>query len=101
MRSVAALALAVLAVQAPAAAHAARKRPRRPGRPAIVAPAHVRKTAGLVPSGPVVMVYAPTGQGVRPAPPDLLRDRIVGEVRAVAGKLGVPAPPRTRGWNGR
>ena len=93
MRSVAALALAVLAVQAPAAAHAARKRPHRPRRPAMAGPAHVKKTAGLVPSGPVVMVYAPAAEGVRRAPPDLLRDRIVAEVRVVAGQLGVPAPP--------
>ncbi len=91
MRTAAALALAVLAVHAPA--QAARKRPRRHRAAPLAAPAHAPRPAGLVPSGPVVTMYAPSAAGVRPAPPDLLRDRIVAEVRAVAGQLGVAPPP--------
>ncbi len=88
MRFAAALALAALCLPAPAA-EAARKRPRR--HRAATAP--LARPAGLVPSGPAAMFYAPSAASVRPAPPDLLRDRIVAEVRAVAHQLGAAAPP--------
>ncbi len=47
---------------------------------------------GLVPSGPAPRTYAPTAAGVRPPPPDPLRDRITNEVRAAARQLRVTAP---------
>ncbi len=61
--------------------------PPKRSRPHRTAPT-ARHGAGLVPSGPAAQRYAATPAGVRPAPPDLLRDRIVAEVRAVARQAG-------------
>jgi len=95
MHQFAALALAALVVRPPAGAAVARAKHRhhRAPRPAGAARAPAAKPVqGLVPSGPAVARYAPGPEGVPPAPPDLLRDRIVGEVRSVARRLRV-APP--------
>ena len=95
MHQFAALALAALVVRPPAGAAVARAKHRhhRAPRPAGAARVPAAKPVqGLVPSGPAVARYAPGPEGVPPAPPDLLRDRIVGEVRSVARRLRV-APP--------
>jgi uncharacterized protein YkwD len=90
MIQLAALALAAVVVRAPAGAQAGRGK-HRP-HPAQRAAARPKPAPGLVPSGPTVARYAPGPQGVPPAPADLLRDRIVAEVRAVARRMRV-APP--------
>ncbi|HXJ20219.1 MAG TPA: CAP domain-containing protein [Polyangia bacterium] len=84
MHPFAAIALAALAVRPTPATPHKRARPHRP------APAAQRHGRGLVPSGPAAQSYAPTSENVREPPGDLLRDRIIAEVRAVARHAGAP-----------
>ncbi|HSS40861.1 MAG TPA: CAP domain-containing protein [Polyangia bacterium] len=95
MRQLAAFALAALVVRSPAGAAVARGKHRHHRAPRGATAPHAPPSAavrGLVPSGPTVARYAPGPEGVAPAPDDLLRDRIVAEVRSVARRLRV-APP--------
>jgi uncharacterized protein YkwD len=84
MHRFAALALAAMAVRP--APHGTPRRA-QPHRAPTGAP-----HGWLIPSGPAAKRYTPTAAGVPSPPPDMLRDRIVAEVRAVARRAGAPAP---------